>query len=95
MSDDRTTQVEALLAETETAHGAYEAADLGGVYDRDWPSWYAAYAVDHGLEALLGRSVTVEELSSFLTRAYGEFERTESKTESWQTFIARRLVDQA
>jgi hypothetical protein len=44
MSADRISAVEALLSETEAAHGAYEAADLGGVYDQDWPAWYAAYA---------------------------------------------------
>jgi hypothetical protein len=31
MSADRISAVEALLSETEAAHGAYEAADLGGV----------------------------------------------------------------
>jgi hypothetical protein len=25
------------------AHGVHEAKDLGGVYDKSWPEWYAAH----------------------------------------------------
>ncbi|MDB5541513.1 MAG: hypothetical protein JWQ89_3240 [Devosia sp.] len=25
------------------AHGAYEAKELGGVYDDNWPQWYAEH----------------------------------------------------
>lgn len=25
------------------AHGVYEAEELGGVYDEDWPQWYAEH----------------------------------------------------
>ncbi|MBO3664894.1 hypothetical protein [Microbacterium stercoris] len=32
-----------LLIDAATAHGRYEAEELGGVYDDDWPSWYAAH----------------------------------------------------
>ena len=38
-----------LLRETETAHGAYETNVLGGVFDEEWPAWYAIYLLDHGL----------------------------------------------
>ena len=41
--------IEALLAEAEQAHGTYEATVLQGVYDQDWPRWYAGYAVEHGV----------------------------------------------
>jgi hypothetical protein len=95
MSADRISAVEALLSETEAAHGAYEAADLGGVYDQDWPAWYAAYAVDHGIGEVLGRDVTANDLAVTLARAYAEFEQTEPKAEPWQTFVARRIVDAA
>ena len=83
--------VEALLSETETAHGAYEAAELGGVYDADWPAWYAAYAVDHGLGDVLGRDVTATDLAVLLTSVYAEYEQTD-RTEPWQAYIARRIV---
>jgi hypothetical protein len=93
MSDDRVAAIAALLSETETAHGAYETAELGGVYDEGWPAWYAAYAVDHGIGELLGRDVAVSDLATFLTRAYAEFEQLDPKTEPWQAYIARRIAD--
>jgi hypothetical protein len=31
------------LARTAAAHGAYEAEVLNGVYDDDWPQWYAQH----------------------------------------------------
>lgn len=92
MSADRISALEALLSETETAHGAYEAADLGGVYDQDWPAWYAAYAVDHGIGAVLGRDVTANDLAATLARAYAEFEQTSPKVEPWQAYVSRRIA---
>jgi hypothetical protein len=38
-----------LLRETEAAHGAYETNVLGGVFDEEWPAWYAIHLLDHGL----------------------------------------------
>jgi hypothetical protein len=87
------TATAALLSETEAAHGEYEAAELGGVYDEAWPAWYAAYAVDHGIGDILGRQIEPEDLGAFLTRAYAEFEHADPKTESWQTYVARRIAD--
>jgi hypothetical protein len=40
-----------LLKEAEAAHGKYEAEELGGERDEDWPAWYAEYIVNQ-----LGRS---------------------------------------
>ncbi len=31
------------LKQAETAHGIYEAEVLGGVYDTEWPQWYAEH----------------------------------------------------
>ena len=82
MSVDRITAIEALLSETEAVHGTYETAELGGVYDADWPAWYAAYAVDHGLADVIGRDVTANDLAALLTRAYADFEQTD-RSEIW------------
>jgi hypothetical protein len=93
MEDERIEAVRTLLAETEAAHGAYEATDLNGVYDQEWPRWYAAYAVEHGIAHIVGRDVTTEELTDFLARVYAEFEQTDPKpSEPWARFIARRIV---
>ncbi|WP_448808832.1 hypothetical protein [Agromyces bauzanensis] len=35
-----------LLIRTAAAHGAYEAEELGGVYDEQWPEWYATHMAD-------------------------------------------------
>lgn len=93
MTTDRIGALEALLAETEAAHGAYETAELNGVYDEDWPAWYAAYAVDHDIGAILGRAIAADELAAFLTRAWEELQGSDPPpTEAWTSFMARRLA---
>jgi hypothetical protein len=93
MTSDRNEALVALLAETEAAHGAYEATELNGVYDEDWPRWYAGYAVDHGIGAALGHPVTADELARFLSRIWDEFEGIEpTPTESWRAYTARRIA---
>lgn len=32
-----------LLRQAAEAHGRYEAEELGGVYDNEWPEWYASH----------------------------------------------------
>jgi hypothetical protein len=93
MEDDLVGAVNALLAETEEAHGRYEATELNGVYDEEWPRWYAAYAVDHGIGELLGRDVTTDKLAEFLADRYAQFEQTNLKpSEGWAAYMARRIA---
>jgi hypothetical protein len=93
---DRIGALESLLVETEAAHGVYETTELNGVYDEQWPRWYAGYAVDHGIVGVLGRAVAADELAAALTSAWDEFQRSDPRpTERWTTFIARRLAEQA
>ena len=93
MNTDRTAALEALLVETESAHGAYEETELNGVYDTEWPRWYAAYAVEHGIDAVIGRTVTSDELAEFLV---GSWERRQAAgapaTESWAASTAREIA---
>lgn len=35
--------LEDLLRQTAAVHGSYERERLGGVYDEEWPSWYASF----------------------------------------------------
>lgn len=35
-----------LLKQAAAAHGIHEKNDLGGVYDNDWPQWYAAHMTE-------------------------------------------------
>ena len=93
MTTDRTAALEALLGETEAAHGAYETTELNGVYDEEWPRWYAAYAVEHGIGEIVGRPVSVDDLAALLTASWSELQQTDPRpSEPWTTFIARRLA---
>jgi hypothetical protein len=94
MADDRTDAVRALLEEAERAHGAYEATELGGVYDAGWADWYAAHLVDHGLGRLVGREVTSSEVSDALAAGFAEYDASDPKpTATWAEYLARRLLD--
>jgi hypothetical protein len=85
--------ISALLVQTGNAHDAYEKAELNGVYDRAWPQWYAAYAVNHGLAGLVGHAVTAGQLAEFLARTNAEFEAAHPKpVEPWAAWTARRIV---
>lgn len=93
MEADRVNAVHALLVRAEEAHGRFEATELNGVYDKEWPRWYAAYAVDHGIGDILGHDLTTEELAEFLTTSYADFEQVDPKpTEPWAAYIARRIA---
>ena len=93
MEPDRTEAVNALLVETMEAHGRFEETELNGVYDQEWPRWYAAYAVEHGIGALVGHAVTTDQLAQFLARSNGEFEQTEPRPdEPWAAYTARRIT---
>ena len=93
MAADRIEALNALLVETQQAHGAYEAAELNGVYDQDWPRWYAAYAVEHGISALAEHDITVNELAAFLASSYAELQQTDpAPAEPWAAYTARRVA---
>jgi hypothetical protein len=93
MTTNRIAVLEALLAETEAAHGAYETTELNGVYDQDWPRWYAAYAVEHGIDGIVGRAVSADELAELLTVSWSALQESDPKPSGpWTTSIARRLA---
>jgi hypothetical protein len=93
---ERAELIGALLLQAQAAHGAYEATELNGVYDQQWPQWYAAYAVEHGLGSLLGHDVTADALAEFLASSYDDFERSDPKpSDSWAGYIARRMAAEA
>jgi hypothetical protein len=93
MTSDRAAAVKRLLEEAERAHGAYESTTLNGVYDTDWPRWYAAYLDEHGLGELLRREVGIDELADQLATGFADFERIEPRPPgSWADYLARRLA---
>jgi hypothetical protein len=93
MTDDRVDAIAALLDQTEAAHGTYETTELNGVYDQDWPRWYAAHAVEHGIGELAGHEITADGLAEFLAASYADYERADPKpAEPWSTYAAGRIA---
>ena len=93
MEADRSTAIATLLREAEGAHAIYEADALEGVYDEEWPRWYATYAVEHGLSETLGHDVTVDELTAFLAASYADFASADPKpAEPWAEYTAARIA---
>jgi hypothetical protein len=90
---DRIEALAALLTESEAAHGVYETAELNGVYDQAWPSWYAAYAIDHGIGALVGHPIAADKLAEFLASTFADFKEIEpNPSEGWAAYAARRIM---
>ena len=88
-------QINALLAEAGEAHGRYEETELNGVYDLEWPRWYAAYAVEHGIGDMLGHPVTTDRLAAFLATSNRDLERIDAEQrEPWATYTARRIASE-
>jgi hypothetical protein len=90
---DRVDALYALLVQTGAAHGTYEETELNGVYDQDWPRWYAGYAIEHGIGDMLGHPVTTDQLAAFLDRSNLDLERIEAeRREPWASYTARRIA---
>jgi hypothetical protein len=85
-------EVASLLDRAGNAHHHYEQTVLNGVYDRDWPIWYAEYALEHGLGKLLAQSLTLEQLSQFLDRSNEQYE-AENPDRSWADYTAQKIVE--
>jgi hypothetical protein len=86
-------QLTTLLVQAGEAHGRFEQTELQGVYDQAWPRWYATYAVEHGIGALVGRLITIDRLAEFLASSNAEFEQIEPKpAEPWAAYTARRIA---
>jgi hypothetical protein len=93
MNLDRIEAINALLVQAEEAHGVFERTELNGVYDQGWASWYAAYAVEHGIGALVGHAVATDQLAQFLATSNAEYDQAEPKpAEPWAAYMTRRLT---
>ena len=91
---DQASAIEDLLVRAERAHGAYEATELNGGYDAEWPRWYATWAVENGINEVLSRPVDADELAGLLASTWDELQRDEPMSpDSWSTYVARRLAD--
>lgn len=92
MEADRTTALATLLRQAELEHAEHEAKDLGGVYDQEWPRWYATYAAEHAIAEILGRDVSIEELTTFLADSYADFASADPRPQApWAEYTAARI----
>jgi hypothetical protein len=90
MPSDHLQEITTLLDQAGAAHGRYEESELNGVYDQEWARWYAAYAVEQGLSALLDHTVTAEQVAAFFSCSFEDYKR-DGITENWSAYTARRL----
>lgn len=89
----QTQQIAMLLGLAGSAHHYYEQTVLQGVYDQEWSERYARCALEHGLNNLLGRSLSVEECRDFLMQNDQMFQVSQS-VQSWASYTAEQLVQQ-
>lgn len=92
MTQDLHTQLTDLISRTGSAHGVYEENELNGVYDQEWAAWYAAWAIENGLNELLGTALDVDTLGPLLTQYHAEHQGL-TTGEGWPGFYARRLIE--
>lgn len=91
MSADTVARLAGLLDQAAAAHHRYEREELNGVYDTDWPAWYAAWLLRGGLGPLLGREVPAGELAALLQRSTEERQEQGSPL-TWSAFTAERIA---
>ena len=91
MEQQNVPRIRALLAESGRAHRDFEQNDLAGASDEDWPGWYARYLLAHGLDRLIGRELSEEELRGMLGTCDAEFRRQQPQVE-WPDYYARRIL---
>lgn len=91
MNATNVTQITDLLSQAGSAHHHFEQTVLKGVYDQEWPVWYADYVIQHGLKELLPTPVTVEQLSQFLRDNYEVYRQENSKL-GWAEYTAAHIA---
>ncbi|MBE7555460.1 MAG: hypothetical protein HS126_30790 [Anaerolineales bacterium] len=91
MSANNITQIAMLLSQAGSAHHHFEQTALKGVYDQEWPAWYADYAIQHSLGELLPTPVTVEQLGRFLAENYEVYQQENSKL-GWADYTAQQIA---
>src|SRR3954447_6431459 len=93
MQTDRTQAIACLLRETESAHGEYEASALDGAYDENWPVWYAAYLLDHGVAGLLaGVATPSPDTLAHTLKALEREQKQQAPDTPWFDYYAQHLA---
>jgi hypothetical protein len=85
-------KISALLSKAGSAHHDYEQTVLKGVYDQEWPTWYANYVIQNGLCELLNQAVTVEQISQFFSMRNEDYKR-EHPSQNWADYTAKKMTE--
>ncbi len=91
MTQETLTKIANLLSQAGSAHHHFEQTVLKGVYDQEWPAWYADYIIQHGLGELLPVPVTIEQLGRFLAENYEVYQRENPKL-GWTDYTAQQIA---
>jgi hypothetical protein len=82
------------LQRAAAAHGIHEEQELGGVYDEEWPQWYAAHMAQTLADA--GHPVAAENLETALKDAAAAHALHEksigAKDPEWPQWYAARMT---
>jgi hypothetical protein len=81
-----------LLADAQKAHHDYETTELEGVFDEQWPQWYADFLVSNGFADLLAVEADLDELASRLSEI-SQRHKAERIDESWAAYTSRNLIE--
>jgi hypothetical protein len=92
MDGYQTDSIATLLSQAGSAHHIFEQTVLKGVYDQEWPAWYAEYVIAHGLNNLLPGPVAVEQLARFLADTYELYKQART-SQGWADYTAQQLVE--
>jgi hypothetical protein len=92
MTANEQREMAGLLTEASAAHNEFEQRELNGVYDQEWPVWYAEYLVKHGIGERLGEAITAEKLARLLAQYDKEY-TTQKRQESWPDYYAAQLLE--
>lgn len=85
-------EISLLLSQAGQAHHEYEQTVLNGVYDQDWPIWYAEYVLEQGLGKLLNRPLTPEQLGQFLSQSNEQYQ-AENSEQTWAEYAAQKMIE--
>ena len=86
-----TKEIADLLSQAGAAHHIFETNELQGVYDMEWPVWYAKWSIQHGLNTLLETQMDTAQLARLLDEI-NEQHKQSSGGLSWAEFTAQELL---
>lgn len=92
MADLMQEKLAKLLSDAQNAHHDYETTELEGVFDEQWPQWYADFLMSNGFADLLAVEADMDQLASRLSEI-SQRHKAERIDESWADYTAHNLLE--